>query len=101
LEHQGVEAANGETAIRMNETEHFDLIFMDQYMASVEKQLLGTQTVRELRSNGIESIICGLSANDMEESFFKAGADCFLLKPMPCKKDELTQELVRITNISK
>lgn len=91
------EAANGETAIRMNEDEHFDLIFMDQYMASVEKQKLGTQTIRELRSKGVDAKICGLSANAMEEAFRDAGADCFLLKPIPCKKAELTKLLVQMT----
>lgn len=92
------EAANGETAIRMVEDEHFDLIFMDQYMASVEKQKLGTQTVRELRSKGVDATICGLSANDMEENFRNAGADHFILKPIPCKKDELIKVLLRMTS---
>ena len=58
------EAANGETALRLVETEHFDLIFMDMYMASVEKQLLGTETVKALRQQGVDCRICGLSAND-------------------------------------
>ncbi|CAJ1933537.1 unnamed protein product [Cylindrotheca closterium] len=38
------EAANGETALRLVEADEFDLIFMDMYMASVNKQLLGTVT---------------------------------------------------------
>jgi Response regulator receiver domain len=33
------EAANGETALLLVEKHSFDLIFMDQYMASVEKQV--------------------------------------------------------------
>jgi CheY-like chemotaxis protein len=33
------EAANGETALVLVERHSFDLIFMDQYMASVEKQV--------------------------------------------------------------
>jgi signal transduction histidine kinase/CheY-like chemotaxis protein len=90
------EAANGETALRMAETEKFDLIFIDQYMSSVEKQLLGTETARALRSRGITSRICGLSANDVEQGFKQAGADDFLLKPLPCKPDELRRALVRV-----
>jgi CheY-like chemotaxis protein len=74
------EASSGETALRLTETEHFDLIFMDMYMASVEKQLLGTETVRELRRRGVVDRICGLSANDKELEFLQAGADCFWLK---------------------
>lgn len=90
------EAANGETALRLVEENEFDLIFMDMYMASVNKQLLGTEAIQALRSRGIKSRICGLSANDLEDDFLKVGADFFLLKPMPCKKDELTKELCRI-----
>jgi CheY-like chemotaxis protein len=74
------EASNGETSLRLIETEHFDLIFMDMYMASVEKQLLGTEAVRELRRRGVVDRICGLSANDKELEFLQAGADCFSFK---------------------
>jgi len=53
------QAASGEAAIRMiEEGKEFDLIFMDQYMASVNKQLLGTEAVRELRAHGVTSLIC-------------------------------------------
>jgi hypothetical protein len=38
------EAANGETALLLVEHHSFDLIFMDQYMASVEKQVRAGQT---------------------------------------------------------
>jgi hypothetical protein len=44
------EVANGETALRLVNEEPYDLIFIDQYMASTEKQLLGTETVRALRA---------------------------------------------------
>ncbi|KAG7354498.1 signal transduction histidine kinase [Nitzschia inconspicua] len=90
------EASNGETALRLIETESFDLIFMDMYMASVEKQLLGTEAVRELRRRGVECRICGLSANDKELEFLQAGADCFSFKPFPCEPITLKQELCRI-----
>jgi CheY-like chemotaxis protein len=77
----------------------FDLIFMDQYMASVQKQLLGTETVRAIRAKGFRTpIICGLSANDVEDAFYHAGSDAFLIKPFPCKKDELEKELLRVFN---
>ena len=109
------EASNGETALRLVENnEHFDLIFMDMYMAckstrhicelwvisertsaflltltcavlrfsstAVEKQLLGTEAVRELRNRGVSARICGLSANDKESEFIQAGADAFSFK---------------------
>ena len=68
----------------------------DMYMASVEKQLLGTEAVRELRKRGVECRICGLSANDKELDFLQAGADAFCYKPFPCEAVALRQELCRI-----
>lgn len=90
------EAANGETALLLVETEQFDLIFMDMYMASAERQLLGTEAVVELRNRGTACRICGLSANDKEAEFLEAGANAFTLKPFPCDKNSLTQELCRV-----
>ena len=90
------EAGNGEAALLLTETEEFDIIFMDMYMASVEKQLLGTETVSELRNRGVTCMIYGLSANDKEEEFLKAGADGFVFKPFPCKTDLLQAELGRL-----
>ena len=65
-------------------------------MASVEKQMLGTETVQALRQYGITSRICGLSANDKEKEFLESGANCFTLKPFPCEERALTQELCRV-----
>jgi CheY-like chemotaxis protein len=90
------EAANGETALRLVEADEFDLIFMDMYMASVEKQLLGTETVAALRSRGVTSRICGLSANDVGREFMEAGADAFMIKPFPYKGEELKIALLGI-----
>ena len=90
------EAASGEAALKLAEEECFDLIFMDQYMASVEKQLLGSETVAIMRQRGLQCTICGLSANDKEEEFREAGANCFSMKPFPCEKEKLKHELLRI-----
>jgi CheY-like chemotaxis protein len=90
------EASNGETALLLTETEDFDIIFVDMYMASIEKQLLGTETVSALRNMGIKTKVCGLSANDKEEEFIAAGADTFMLKPFPCEAYELQQALCGI-----
>lgn len=94
------EASNGETALRLTQSQTFDLIFMDQYMASVQKQLLGTEATRALRAQGYTAKICGLSANDVEADFKEAGADSFMMKPFPCKAGALEKELVRIVNTS-
>jgi signal transduction histidine kinase/CheY-like chemotaxis protein len=90
------EAANGETALRLVDKQSYDLIFLDQYMASVEKQLLGTETARALRAKGVTSKICGLSANDIEKGFLESGADAYIMKPLPCRQDLLSRELLRI-----
>ena len=90
------EAANGEAAILLADEEEFDLIFCDMYMASVEKQLLGTETVAELRSKGLTCRICGLSANDKEREFLESGADAFLFKPIPCEANLLRKTLYQV-----
>jgi signal transduction histidine kinase/CheY-like chemotaxis protein len=88
------EAASGEAALALLvASQDFDLIFVDQYMASMEKQLLGTETVAALRSKGCHARICGLSANDVETAFLNAGADFFMLKPIPVSKEGLAREL--------
>ena len=91
-----LEASNGETALRIVGEESFDVIFIDQYMASVEKQLLGTETVQAMRAKGVTSLICGLSANDLHQQFLDAGANAFMLKPFPCQKEALELELLDI-----
>lgn len=89
------EASNGETALRLMETHQFDLIFIDQYMASIQKQMLGTEATRAMRAKGYKGIICGLSANSLEDAFLAAGADSFMFKPFPCQEKALEQELCR------
>jgi len=93
------EASSGEMALQLCGMETFDLIFMDQYMASSDKQLLGTEVVRALRLNGVQCKICGLSANELGKSFIQAGADYFILKPMPCIPNELKRKLYEIMNL--
>lgn len=94
------EAASGEAALQLIDERGpksmFDVIFLDQYMASTQKQLLGTETVRLLRSKGVDSVICGLSANNIAPQFIEAGADCFVMKPFPCEISDLTRELQRV-----
>ena len=70
-------------------------------MASVERQLLGTEATRDLRAMGVQARICGLSANDVADNFLEAGADAFMFKPFPTETDHLTIELVRILGLSR
>lgn len=88
------EAGNGEAALRMlDEGLHVDLCFMDQYMSSIEKQLLGTETVAEMRARGAKFRIVGLSANDLQEEFVAVGANSFVIKPFPTDAATLKQML--------
>ena len=75
------ETASGEAALQLVETEKFDIIFLDQYYTSVERRLTGTETARAMRAKGVKSIICGVSANDLEDAFLSSGADLFSTKP--------------------
>ena len=68
------------------------------YIYVVDKQLLGTETVSAMRSRGIKSRICGLSANDIGEAFLAVGADFFLLKPLATKKEALIQDMRKVLN---
>lgn len=88
------EASNGETALRMVESEEYDCIFLDQYMSSIDKQLLAQRLARALRAKGVSCRICGLSANDAAVA--DAGADRFLFKPFPCEKDALRRCLLGV-----
>jgi CheY-like chemotaxis protein len=90
------EASSGEAALQLCDAIHFDLIFVDQYMASTEKQLLGTETVEIMRAKGIKCVICGLSANEKESEFLQAGANAFSAKPFPIESVSMTKELCRI-----
>jgi CheY-like chemotaxis protein len=90
------EASSGEAALQLCDAMHFDLIFVDQYMASTEKQLLGTETVEIMRAKGIKGVICGLSANEKESEFLQAGANAFSSKPFPIESVSMTKELCRI-----
>ena len=95
------EAASGETALtlieQMGDPNFFDIIFVDMYMASVEKQMLGTETIQAMRQRGVtKSRICGLSANDKEDEFIDAGADSFLVKPFSCETLTFSQDLSRV-----
>lgn len=57
-------------------------------MPSVERQLLGTETVKAMRSRCVKSRICGLFANDMADTFLSNGADDFLMKPFSTEQDK-------------
>ena len=75
-------------------TNEYDMIFVDQYMPALERPLLGTEVIRQLRAAGSKCIMCGLSANDMKDEFLASGANAFRMKPFSCEKARLKKELL-------
>ncbi|KAL7565587.1 hypothetical protein ACA910_014299 [Epithemia clementina (nom. ined.)] len=100
------QAESGESALRLvadNADDPFSLIFMDQYMphaALVEVDRTGTETIATLRARGVQSCICGLSANDIQAEFLGSGADSFMLKPIPKEKDAMEQWLGTLLGVA-
>jgi CheY-like chemotaxis protein len=90
------QASNGEAALQMVDNGKYDIIFVDQYMPGIERPLLGTETIQLMRMKGVQSVICGCSANDIESEFLQHGANAFVIKPFPCEKESLQKELRRV-----
>jgi signal transduction histidine kinase len=88
---QITEATNGETALKMCETESFDLIVMDQFMEDAGGLLLGTDTILALRRQGVKSMIIGCSGNDLDNDFLESGADRCWQKPLPANETIIRQ----------
>jgi CheY-like chemotaxis protein len=91
------EADDGSTALgainaRYNSNENC-CIFMDSVMTIMH----GPETVRNLRSNGFEGAIIGVTGNAMQQdidSFMSSGLDRLVLKPL--KRDVLMSSLVAV-----
>lgn len=61
-----------------------------------EEKMLGTKAVAELRAKGVETLICGLSANQLEPEFLEHGADAFQIKPFNTSEEGMRKELLQI-----
>ena len=73
-------AHNGQEAVELACSQHFDLILMDMQMPIMD----GIEATRTLRSKGIDTPIIGVTANVMQEhreAFEEAGSNGFLAKP--------------------
>jgi CheY-like chemotaxis protein len=97
------EASSGEEAVTVVSDQGnsaYDLIFMDHYMGTDESKLLGSDAVYQLRKQGVrDTIICGMSANDVESMFLDAGADAFCFKPWRFQTQSMKSELERVLGI--
>jgi signal transduction histidine kinase/DNA-binding NarL/FixJ family response regulator len=78
-------ADNGESAVKLAQQNHYDLIYMDMQMPV----LSGVDAVKMLRKQGYEQPIVALTANATSEDKMKcitAGCNDFLTKPVPREK---------------
>lgn len=99
LGHDAKEAVNGEEALRLLASEHFDAVFMDIHMPKLDG-VSATRSIRENTSGDFppDIPIIAMTAYAMpgdEETFKKAGMDYYLAKPV--EADELAAALDRIS----
>ncbi|ESQ12275.1 MAG TPA: hybrid sensor histidine kinase/response regulator [Chromatiaceae bacterium] len=76
------EAADEQTALRLCRSHRFTLAIVDLHLGEGD----GAQLIRHLRDAGFRGFIVGWSASslrDDRESMFSAGADAYLVKPVP------------------
>lgn len=76
---------NGQEAIELAKTTHFDMIFLDQMMPKMD----GIETLKQLKELKIASIIIALTANNdinAKEIYIKKGFTDYLSKPLKVKE---------------
>jgi signal transduction histidine kinase len=78
----------GEIAVEICEDQSFDVMICDQYMEEAGGAMLGTDFIIAARRKRMDSFIIGCSGNDLDASFFDAGADRVWGKPLP-KNEEI------------
>ncbi|GBG24146.1 Ethylene receptor 1 [Hondaea fermentalgiana] len=84
------EASSGPEALSMAASTPYDLVIMDHYMPDpMRVAMTGEETIRALRESGFRGAIIGCSANDMSTEHLEAGADRFVLKPLPAKPSDV------------
>lgn len=84
------QASSGEEALTKAAQTDYDLIIMDHYMPDpLRVPMTGEETIRKLREQGYAGAIIGCSANDMSKEHLLAGADRFVLKPLPAKPNDV------------
>ncbi|TVM19320.1 hybrid sensor histidine kinase/response regulator [Oceanidesulfovibrio indonesiensis] len=99
LGHDAREAMDGEEALQLLATEHFDAVFMDIHMPKLDG-VSATRSIRENTTGGFPTDIpiIAMTAYAMpgdEEEFKQAGMDDYLAKPV--EAEELAAALERIS----
>jgi CheY-like chemotaxis protein len=77
-------AANGLDALRLLETERYDLIFMDVQMPEMDG-IEATRRIREQEPHGVRTPVVALTAGAMQSDradCLAAGMDAYLSKPI-------------------
>ena len=76
---------NGQEAIELAKTTHFDIIFLDQMMPKMD----GIETLKRLKEEKVSSIIIALTANNdtnAKDIYIKKGFTDYLSKPLKVKE---------------
>jgi signal transduction histidine kinase/CheY-like chemotaxis protein len=82
---------SGEGALKICETQTFDIIICDQFMEEGGGVMVGTDVIIAMRRNKVNAFIIGCSGNDLDKEFFQAGADMVWGKPMPNNTEMIDQ----------
>jgi len=75
--YETIVASNGMEALNILKDKSCGLLITDLNMPNMD----GIELVRKIREFGASLTIIGMSSEDKEIEFLKAGANCFLLKP--------------------
>ncbi len=100
-------ASNGQQALDLTQSNHYDLILMDMQMPVMD----GIQATRKLRELGDQTPVVALTANVMQkqrEQFYQGGCDDFISKPIDRRELQAVlekylnseEEEVRIDSVS-
>ena len=73
-----LEAKDGKEGLSLAQSRRIDVILVDHYMPP---GWTGSDAIKQMRGSGVESVIIGLSANEMQTEHLAAGANDFMLKP--------------------
>jgi len=85
-----IEANSGEQAVQLLEEakdyhKPFHLVLMDHFMPLGGGTMTGAEATERIRQNDQETIIIGMSGNDLKSEYLESGAQLFWTKPLPSK----------------
>jgi DNA-binding response OmpR family regulator len=77
-----VGVSNGERALALLETSSYDVVLLDLNMPGIS----GIEVCRRIQALGRRPVVVMFTVNDSEDAKAKAGADDYLVKPVPLRE---------------